>query len=55
MTRRPNREQIATAIVKTGLVHKSFDEVLAVLKTKSLNECRWILHHYPAVLAEMVN
>ena len=55
MVRLPNRKQIATAIVKTGKVPQSFDEILAVLKTKSLNECRWILHYYPDVRAAMVD
>ena len=53
MAKLPNREQIATAIVKTGVVSKSFDEVLAVLKTMPLNTCRWILHRYPNVRAAM--
>ena len=55
MVRLPNRKQIATAIVKTGKVPQSFDEILAVLKTKSLNECRWILHRHPDVRAAMVD
>ena len=55
MARLPNRKQIAVAIVKTGEVPQSFDEVLTVLKTQSLNECRWILHRYPNVRAAMTD
>ena len=53
MTRLPSREQIATAIVKSGETTQSFDEWFAALKTISVNECRWILHRYPNVLSAM--
>ena len=55
MTRRPSREQIATAIVKTGASPKSYDETLAVLKTKTLKECRYIPWYYPIVRAAMTD
>ena len=55
MARRISREQIAVAIVKSGETVQSFDNVLALLKTISYNECRWLLKRYPAVLAAMVD
>ena len=50
MTNAPTREQIAMAVSKSGETNKSYDEVLAKLKTTPLNDCRWILNLYPSVL-----
>ena len=56
MTKLPSRKQIAMAIVKVSKIRgipQSFDAVLAELKKRTLNECRWILHTYPSVRAAM--
>ena len=55
MAKRPSREQIAMAIVKTGASPKSYDETLAVLKTKTLKQCRYIPWYYPSVRAAMTD
>ena len=55
MTRFPNRKQIATAIVKSGEVNKSFSAVLDGLKKMPINDCRWIVHLYPNVRAAMLD